>query len=760
MYTLLKQSALIVLLLLIPAAAFAAQPDYLRISHTEGDVQIKIPESSDWGPAVANGPLAEGDQLWVPRGSRAEIQLSSGALIRLDGNSALQVLASSSGASQFHLSQGGAYVYAENAQREVIQIDTPDASVRAHSNAVYRIDLTDQATDVAVYKGFVETENRLGQTRVPAGKMLSLGQQTNGSLAPLGSSDAWERWNTARNDLYRDRSGNSTRYLPEELKGYARDFDTGGRWVSVPEYGNVWTPTVIVTESWAPYRHGRWIWRHGNYIWLPYDPWGWAPYHYGRWAYVSRFGWCWVPPVHRQVIWGPGYVGWVRSGSYVGWVPLAPREIYYGRGHYGPHSVNITNVNINHISVTNVYRNVTVNNGATVVHRDHFQSLAPKGVGYNRAAHKDLFGRNNVSVGGPEIKPGAAHHRWSDRRVASENHPPQAVQKTSVSDLRQQRQMVRDPERSVFRRGEPSRNLPVTSVSTPSMPRRSSDSLRQTVPPPAGKPELRDSSNEQRRPSDQSPAGKPGFRDPGTEPRRAPEISPSRKPGAPDPLVPSGKDTPRTRQPEDPAVLSPGDRRAPQDDQRKTGTPGPVRPGTTPGVRPDARITDRPEQRENRRINQQNDRKKDARPAEIPAFESERRQERTEKPAGRRDDKDNLQQRERRRQEGLENQQPGQRNRTPGSPGTQPEPGNPGGRDGSFELNRNRQQLLVVQREETGKNEKIQEQKRIKNQKRQEQPPEKTYPVQKSQQKNEEQRKDMKGNKGTKEHKKQEERGS
>ncbi|KAF0182917.1 MAG: FecR domain protein [Nitrospirae bacterium] len=726
MYKLLKESALFFVLLLISTAAFAAQPEYLRLSHTEGDVQIKIPEGSDWGPAVINGPLAEGDQVWIPRGSRAEIQLAGGALIRLDGNSALQVLASSSGASQFHLSQGGAYVYTENAQREVIQIDTPEASVRAHSNAVFRIDLTDRATDVAVYKGTVETENRLGQTRVPAGKMLSLGQQTSGSLAPLGPPDAWERWNTARNDLYRARTGTSTRYLPEELKGYARDFDTGGRWVNVPEYGNVWTPTVIVIERWAPYRHGRWIWRHGHYIWLPYDPWGWAPYHYGRWTYVTRYGWCWVPPAPRQVFWGPGYVGWVRSGSYIGWVPLAPGEIYYGRGQYGPHSVNITNVNVNHIKVTNVYRNVTVNNGATVVNRDHFQSVAPKGTGYDRHAHRDLFGRNNISVGGPEVKPGLAHSRWSDRKIAVENAPPQAVQKNSVSDLRQQRPLVREPERSVFRRGEPVRNMPVTSAETPSMPRRGGEPTHRTDSPPSGKPGLPESGVDQKRPSDLSPAGKPGT---------------------PDPRVPSGRDTQRFRQPEVPAVPSPGDRRVPQDDRRTIRTPDPVRPGATPGVRPDDRIRDRQEQREDRRGLQQNERRRDARPAETPAFESERRQERQERPAQMRDDKENLPQQDRHRPGGFENQQPGQRDRMPGNPGIQPERGRPGGRDGSFDFNKNRQQLHAVQRTKVSNPERVTEQKSAKPPQRPEQSPVRTQAATKTEQKNEKQQtKEKRGN--------------
>ena len=64
-----------------------------------------------------------------------------------------------------------------------------------------------------------------------------------------------------------------------------------------------------------------------------------------------------MPPAVGAVYWGPGYVGWVVTPSYVAWVPLAPGEIYYGYGYYGPGSVNITTVNINTVSGHRNYRN-------------------------------------------------------------------------------------------------------------------------------------------------------------------------------------------------------------------------------------------------------------------------------------------------------------------------------------------------------------------------------------------------------------------
>jgi len=188
--------------------------------------------------------------------------------------------------------------------------------------------MSDRYTDVSVYKGYVETENQIGNTRVNAGSMVSLGQNTNGEVAPMGPPDEWERWNKGRNDRIYVSGGNSSRYLPAELRVYSYDFDSSGRWVQDREYGYVWTPTIVIGVSWSPYRDGRWIWRGDDYVWVGYEPWGWAPYHYGRWSFRANIGWFWVPPIAREVYWSPGYVGWVRTNDYVAWVPLAPGEIY------------------------------------------------------------------------------------------------------------------------------------------------------------------------------------------------------------------------------------------------------------------------------------------------------------------------------------------------------------------------------------------------------------------------------------------------
>src|SRR6266498_1492607 len=99
-----------IMLLFLPVYAFPSNLGYMRISLIEGDVQIKTPDSGDWGPATINGPLAEGDQVWTPEESRVELQLNNGSYIRLDRNSAFQILSVGKDSSQFYLTQGRAYI--------------------------------------------------------------------------------------------------------------------------------------------------------------------------------------------------------------------------------------------------------------------------------------------------------------------------------------------------------------------------------------------------------------------------------------------------------------------------------------------------------------------------------------------------------------------------------------------------------------------------------------------------------------------------
>ncbi len=512
----LIKHTLIISFLLVSSAALANDSGMARLSLIEGDVQVMIQDTADWTAAAINLPLYEGDRMWVPDDSRAELQLQGGVYVRSDADTALDVLTMTGDSAQFYLDRGHIYINNRRGGIKTVQIDTPMSSIRTYDNSIMMIDVSeDGVTEVSVLKGYTYVESRAGATRVGAGNVLTIRGEDNADIAPVSPPDDWERWN-----LDRDRTltawGESSRYLPDELHEYSSDLDENGRWQYAPEYGYVWTPTVV-SAGWAPYSAGSWLWIHGNYVWIDYDRWGWVPCHYGRWVFISSYGWSWVPPSAGVVYWGPGYVGWIVTPEYVAWVPLAPGEIYYGYGYYGPWSRNITAVNVNTV-VNRRYINARVSNSVVAVQRESFGTgrRIPVNIRENPFLVERQRSGGDMHIVPPRGKPQqriiiapserGEHARTlpqppvRERRPAvpttpstpatgtvrperpavppsvsqptvmkppeRQVQPPERFRKTRPEEIKNERRLVKDRNASVFR-AKPPDNLPVKKMTEP-----------------------------------------------------------------------------------------------------------------------------------------------------------------------------------------------------------------------------------------------------------------------------------------------------
>lgn len=395
------QLVLALSVVLLPLTASAALSGTARLTLVDGDVQIRMADSDDWVPAAANTPLEEGDSIWSPQGARAEIQLKDGSYIRLGSDTSLDIVDVSDDVMQFHMAQGRAYVRTGAAGDIDYQFDLAESTITVSDRARLSFDVApDGGEEISVVSGTAYVEGYGGRTRVRSGTTLTV-DDARSEVLPLKQADAWDKWNRNR-DKELNRQARSARYLPDELAIYEDELSASGEWVVVPEYGRIWRPRVSVTVDWAPFRSGRWIWRGGDYVWIGFEPWGWAPYHYGRWVVTPRFGWCWVPPVRGDVFWAPAYVGWVHTPDHIGWVPLAPGEVYYGRGYYGRGSVNISTVtNFGDVSIGTrfSFRNHERNrNALTVIDRDSFSRGR-----YERVRLQDnLLHHERARIGRPE----------------------------------------------------------------------------------------------------------------------------------------------------------------------------------------------------------------------------------------------------------------------------------------------------------------------------------------------------------------------
>src|SRR5437667_7922195 len=106
------------ILLLLPTVPAALAQDYDRddpptragrIGFVEGSVSFQPGGEGDWVQAVPNRPLTVGDNLWVDRDSRAEIQIGSTA-IRLGPETSLTFLDLGNNTTQLRLSMGSLFV--------------------------------------------------------------------------------------------------------------------------------------------------------------------------------------------------------------------------------------------------------------------------------------------------------------------------------------------------------------------------------------------------------------------------------------------------------------------------------------------------------------------------------------------------------------------------------------------------------------------------------------------------------------------------
>ncbi|MBI5102849.1 MAG: FecR domain-containing protein [Nitrospirae bacterium] len=455
----LRSLMLLLMMVFVPSMVFAAGLGELRVSLLEGDVQFWNEDTGEWVAASINMPLREGDRLWAPEGGRLELMLRDGTCLRLDENSALEILTLDRDSSQFYLTEGYAYVNFRPGRGGVFQLDTPAASIRAYEKAVFKAEVErDGDAEVSVFKGALYAESRSGNTKVSAGRALHIkSREEYADLAPLGGVDNWERWNKDRDGrVYNSRY--SLKYLPEELESYAYDFDENGKWVYTNEYGYVWTPTAGISAGWAPYRLGRWTWIMGDYVWVGYEPWGWAPYHYGRWISHNQYGWCWVPPAKGSAFWGPGYVGWVNTSSAVAWVPLAPDEIYYGYGNYGPNSVNIS-VGID-LGRRPRYRNAFVNNGVTTLHIDTFL----RGRHVDHDFRDNPFSSDNFVFGRPKRLPEKIISRPVIKEIPLFRRPPKTLNDYRIHELKASRPLVREKNRSIFTPRAAPKNMPLRNL--------------------------------------------------------------------------------------------------------------------------------------------------------------------------------------------------------------------------------------------------------------------------------------------------------
>jgi hypothetical protein len=366
-----RQFLVALLILLIPLSVYSSDLGEVYLRFIAGDIQIRPAGTADWTSVSANTPLLEGDQILIPEGGRAELSFRDGTLLRLDQNSALEIVSLQKDRFQLYLDAGHAYVNRAGSGKKPFVLETPSVSLSTSRQSTFKADVSDHGdVEIAVADGKILARRDGREEVIKTGeRFVFLRDMAGPERTALLPPDQWEEWNLQRDDNSYAQ-GPSSRYLPDELGPYAQDFDQYGTWVNTPDYGYVWAP--IVVGGWSPYGYGRWVSIRGSCVWIPYEPWGWVPHHYGRWIYRNQIGWGWVPPRKGIARWAPGYVGWSYTPASVSWVPLAPQDPYDGRGYPSPDSINVAKIGISNGQPKSRFTNARVKNAVTTVTTEGF----------------------------------------------------------------------------------------------------------------------------------------------------------------------------------------------------------------------------------------------------------------------------------------------------------------------------------------------------------------------------------------------------
>jgi hypothetical protein len=403
-----------------------------RISLMDGQVSVRRGDSGEWVAGVINAPLMADDHIATGPNSRAEVQFDASNLIRVGGNAEIHLTQLEYGRYQMEFAKGNLTYRVLRPSNVNVEVDTPTVSVRPSKVGIYRISVSDSGeTEVTARAGDVEVFTPRGSQWVNAGQtMMARGTASDPefqivSAIPL---DEWDRWNESRDRIFLQPSP-SARYVDPGTSGVygTEELDNYGSWVSAPDYGYVWHPTAV-GPGWAPYGSGSWVWEDWyGWTWVSYDPWGWAPYHYGRWFWNTGFGWCWYPGARgMRHYWSPALVAWFGYGGgagfgfgfgNIGWVPLAPYEVFHpwwGRGFYGREGLS-RNINIANVNITNNYRNARAPNGISGMAAGDFRSGRFGSIGHVSSEQVRSAGLVRGQV---PIAPTAANLHYTNRSAS------------------------------------------------------------------------------------------------------------------------------------------------------------------------------------------------------------------------------------------------------------------------------------------------------------------------------------------------------
>jgi len=445
-----------------------------RITHVEGQIYRYLDVDRSWVETFLDSPAGTQDFLTTGAGSRAEIHFPNNLLVRLDANAEIEILQLREDEGKFTLQNGLARFYNQSTTGSLL-IGTERGTAVVEPGSVVDLLVAGKVVAVSAVYGqaiFLSVENGIEKQEVISGS-TRLEFRQKSIVAGAGPLDRnWDGWCADRENVWTQNRMVRSEYLPETMQEYAYVIEPYGSWRRIYYRGYyywAWQPNRVAV-GWAPYTTGYWYDWRDEPVWIDYNPWGWVTHHHGHWLHLQG-AWLWTPYVHVSHVpgitvvgfnihfgrkyrpyWHPGRVRWISQTSHIGWLPLAPRETYYGYHRWGPGS-EVVPAGVNFSININLADHRYIDS-AVIVPRKGFQRQRPVALNhYNtvrvREPNKTIIARN--------YKPIPTLEKQKFRKNITQARMPNRILTRSAMP----------PERKKIKRQEASRSMRNLQKETP-----------------------------------------------------------------------------------------------------------------------------------------------------------------------------------------------------------------------------------------------------------------------------------------------------
>lgn len=277
----------------------------VRLSYTDGQVQMDRASGQGLERAILNAPVVEGSRIVTGRDGLAEVEFEDNATVRLGEATEVrfrQLLINDAGdkVNELELVRGTIYYDTKSGKKDIDRVIAADHTFILRHDSQIRFAMVGDQVQAAVLNGEAQLENNGQFEKIKKSETLTADSSNLAATTIVKGVDSnpLDRWNSERAAYQNAYAYNNVGYGNRSMSTFGyQDLAYYGNFMYLPNVGTVWQPYGASSWlGWDPYMAGGWTFTTGlGYMWASAYPWGWLPYHYGAWIYQPAMGWLWSP---------------------------------------------------------------------------------------------------------------------------------------------------------------------------------------------------------------------------------------------------------------------------------------------------------------------------------------------------------------------------------------------------------------------------------------------------------------------------------